>query len=65
MSVSYTVNTYRPMSTLYIEDTKCECCNDQGIAIVKFDSAEAAKLHVIHWKSLGFDVTEVKPTLTK
>lgn len=62
MSAKYEINTYRPLSTLFLEDIKSVACNDEGIAIAVFDSAEAAKPHVVHWQSLGY---AVKPLLAK
>ena len=60
MSIKYEINTYRPMSTLFLEDVKSVACNDEGIAVVVFDSEAAAKPHLVHWRSLGYGVNEVK-----
>ena len=60
MSLKFEVNTYRPLSTLFLEDIKSVACNDEGIAVVVFESAESAKPHLVHWKSLGYGVNEIK-----
>ena len=60
MSLKFEINSYRPLSTLFLEDTKSIVCNDEGIAIATFSDAATADKHLIHWRSLGYDVKEIK-----